>query len=48
MDNWPALVVPFLASTFSIFLLRQFFMQIPEDLWDAARIDGAGTCATCS
>ncbi len=42
MDNWPALVVPFLASTFSIFLLRQFFMQIPEDLWDAARIDGAG------
>jgi len=48
MDNWPALVVPFLASTFSIFLLRQFFMQIPEDLWDAARIDGAGHCATCS
>ena len=27
MDNWPALVVPFLASTFSIFLLRQFFMR---------------------
>lgn len=42
IDSWPALVVPFLASTFSIFLLRQFFMQIPEDLWDAARIDGAG------
>jgi ABC-type glycerol-3-phosphate transport system permease component len=42
MDSWPALIVPFLASTFSIFLLRQFFMQIPEDLWDAARIDGAG------
>jgi ABC-type glycerol-3-phosphate transport system permease component len=42
LDNWPALVFPFLASTFSIFLLRQFFKQIPEDLWDAARIDGAG------
>lgn len=42
MDSWPALIVPFLASTFSIFLLRQFFMQIPDDLWDAARIDGAG------
>jgi len=42
MDSWPALVVPFLASTFSIFLLRQLFLQIPEDLWDAARIDGAG------
>ncbi len=42
VDSWPALVVPFLASTFSIFLLRQFFLQIPDDLWDAARIDGAG------
>jgi ABC-type glycerol-3-phosphate transport system permease component len=42
MNNWPALVVPFLANTFSIFLLRQFFKQIPDDLWEAARIDGAG------
>jgi ABC-type glycerol-3-phosphate transport system permease component len=42
MDSWPAMVFPFLASTFSIFLLRQFFLQIPDDLWDAARIDGAG------
>ncbi len=42
VDSWPALVFPFLASTFSIFLLRQFFLQIPDDLWDAARIDGAG------
>lgn len=42
MNNWPSLVVPFLANTFSIFLLRQFFMQIPDELWDASRIDGAG------
>ncbi len=42
LNNWPALTVPFMASAFTIFLLRQFFMQIPEDLWDAARIDGAG------
>lgn len=42
VDNWPALTVPFMASAFSIFLLRQFFMQIPVDLWDAAQIDGAG------
>jgi ABC-type glycerol-3-phosphate transport system permease component len=41
-DNWPALTVPFMASFFNIFLLRQFFSQIPEELWDAARIDGAG------
>ena len=42
LDNWPSLVIPFTASTFSIFLLRQFFMQIPNELWDAAQIDGAG------
>jgi ABC-type glycerol-3-phosphate transport system permease component len=42
LNNWPALTVPFMASAFTIFLLRQFFQQIPEDLWDAARIDGAG------
>ena len=42
MNNWPAQTVPFMASAFSIFLLRQFFASIPNDLWDAARIDGAG------
>ena len=41
-NNWPALTIPFFASVFNIFLLRQFFIQIPDDLWDAARIDGAG------
>lgn len=42
MNNWPALTIPFMASAFTIFLLRQFFSQIPDELWDAARIDGAG------
>jgi len=41
-DKWPALTVPFMASFFSIFMLRQFFAQIPDELWDAAQIDGAG------
>jgi ABC-type glycerol-3-phosphate transport system permease component len=41
INNWPALTVPFMASAFSIFLLRQFFGQIPHELWDAAQIDGA-------
>ncbi|MCY3832997.1 MAG: carbohydrate ABC transporter permease [Chloroflexi bacterium] len=41
-NNWPALTIPFFASVFNIFLLRQFFIQIPLDLWEAARIDGAG------
>ena len=31
-----------MASAFSIFLLRQFFAQIPSELWDSAQIDGAG------
>jgi len=42
LNNWPALTVPFMGSVFSIFLLRQFFIQIPNELYDAARIDGAG------
>lgn len=42
INNWPALTIPFMASAFTIFLLRQFFAQIPEDLWDAVRIDGGG------
>jgi ABC-type glycerol-3-phosphate transport system permease component len=42
INNWPALTVPFMASAFSIFLLRQFFSQIPSELWDSAQIDGAG------
>ncbi|MCX6042118.1 MAG: carbohydrate ABC transporter permease [Caldilinea sp.] len=41
INNWPALTVPFMASAFSIFLLRQFFLQVPNDLWDSAQIDGA-------
>lgn len=40
-NTYAALIVPFLSSVFSIFLLRQFFMQIPKDLFDAALIDGA-------
>jgi ABC-type glycerol-3-phosphate transport system permease component len=42
INTLQALTLPFMASAFSIFLLRQFFAQIPEELWDAARIDGAG------
>ncbi|GAB1420916.1 carbohydrate ABC transporter permease [Anaerolineales bacterium] len=42
INTLPALTIPFLANAFSIFLLRQFFAQIPDELWDAARIDGAG------
>lgn len=42
INSWPALTIPFMASAFGIFLLRQFFQQIPNELWDSAQIDGAG------
>lgn len=42
IDTYQALIVPFTASVFGIFLLRQFFQQIPNDYYDAAVLDGAG------
>jgi len=44
-NSFLPLIVPsfFGVSSFSIFLLRQFFLTLPRDLDDAARIDGAGT-----
>jgi ABC-type glycerol-3-phosphate transport system permease component len=42
LNTLQALTVPFWGSVFSIFLLRQFFVTIPSELWDAARLDGAG------
>jgi ABC-type glycerol-3-phosphate transport system permease component len=42
LNSLAGLTVPFMANAFSIFLLRQFFAQIPWELWDAARMDGAG------
>ncbi len=40
IDHYQALIVPWTASAFSIFLLRQFFKAIPSELYDAALIDG--------
>ncbi len=39
-DQYQALIIPWTASAFSVFLLRQFFTSIPSDLYDAAVIDG--------
>jgi ABC-type glycerol-3-phosphate transport system permease component len=41
--HWPLLVPPWLGWPFFIFLLRQFFMTLPKDLDDAARMDGASS-----
>ena len=39
-DTYMGLIAPFMATAFGTFLLRQFFMNIPKDLYDAAKIDG--------
>lgn len=39
---WPLIIPTFFGDAFSIFLLRQFFMTIPNEFSDAARVDGAG------
>jgi len=41
-DTYWALILPGLFSAYGTFLLRQFFMTVPTELEDAARIDGAG------
>ncbi len=40
LDSYAALVLPFTISVFGIFLMRQFFKTVPDDLVDAARMDG--------
>ncbi|WP_281889663.1 carbohydrate ABC transporter permease [Paenibacillus sp. YYML68] len=42
LDTYKALIVPFLASAFGTFLLRQWFLQLPRELFEAAKIDGCG------
>ena len=42
LDNYQGLILPLIASATATFLFRQFFLTIPEELAEAARIDGAG------
>ena len=41
INTWQGLIIPGLANSMVIFLFRQFFSEIPQDLLDAARVDGA-------
>jgi len=41
LDTFPGLILPAAVSAFGIFLMRQFFLTLPRDLEEAARIDGA-------
>jgi sn-glycerol 3-phosphate transport system permease protein len=43
VNTYWALTIPFIASATSVFLMRQYFLTIPKELEDAARIDGAGS-----
>ncbi len=42
VNTYAAVTVPFFAGAFGVFLMRQFMHSVPDDLIDAARIDGAG------
>ena len=44
-NSYAALILPWIVSAFGIFLMRQFFMTVPDDLIDAARMDGMGEFA---
>ncbi len=42
VDSYQALILPFAFTAFGTFLLRQFFLTVPAELVDSARVDGAG------
>jgi len=42
IDTYQALIIPFLANAFGVFMIRQSFMTIPRELEEAAKLDGCG------
>jgi len=41
IDTYPGLIIPLIASATATFLFRQFFLSVPDELAEAARVDGA-------
>lgn len=41
LNTWAAVILPLAANALVLFLLRQYFSQLPEELFDAARLDGS-------
>jgi sn-glycerol 3-phosphate transport system permease protein len=41
IDSYPGLIIPLIASATATFLFRQFFLSVPDELAEAARVDGA-------
>ena len=46
VNTWVGLIVPFVGKCLSIYMFRQFFLDIPDDLLEAAAIDGCGPIKT--
>ncbi|HEY8472679.1 MAG TPA: carbohydrate ABC transporter permease [Natronosporangium sp.] len=42
VNTFPALIVPFLATGFGTFLMRQFFLTFPREIYEAAKVEGSG------
>jgi sn-glycerol 3-phosphate transport system permease protein len=42
INTFPALILPFLASGFGAFLMRQFFLTFPREIYEAAKVEGCG------
>ncbi|BCB83619.1 carbohydrate ABC transporter permease [Phytohabitans suffuscus] len=42
VNSYGGLILPFLATPFGVFLMRQYLLSIPDELIEAARVDGAG------
>jgi sn-glycerol 3-phosphate transport system permease protein len=42
LNSYPGLILPLIASATATFLFRQFFLTVPDELAEAARVDGAG------
>ena len=43
LDSYQALIVPFLSSAMGIFMMRQYYLTLPKDLYEAAKIDGCNS-----
>lgn len=42
LNTYPGLLIPHIMNAFGVFIMRQFYLQFPKELSEAARIDGAG------
>ena len=47
INTYPALILPAVSTSLAVFLLRQFIAQIPDEMLDAARLDGASNAKIC-